>query len=422
MKNIYRNGRPYLIDWFLLSTFLYLLFSFYLIINGKYKLLLSISGNNIPIQNSLKAVFIILVGIFGINLGSFVITQLSQKNSFNSGFSIITFTHKTAILLYSLALLLIMSKFLMLKYGIYGYGSSVIYTYGIFSFVKTLQDILEPFSLILLGYFLWIKKERSLYIKPFTFIIYFLSFSISLLVGMKENLILIIVYILVPFIYGGNKIKKRYIIIIVLLIIVIYPINSSYRKVYNSQQISRNVVLVAAINEIRRSSFKDVFQESIDSYKNRISLFPYLMDAISSEKNWTQYKNMNRYKFLPFAWGIPRFILKEKPRADIGTYYDTIFTGQSSLSRSSITPSTYGWAYFEGGIIYVFLIMLLFSVFINYLEFKINLTNPLHILIYTIALSSLLKVETDVYFLITGFIQMLFVNYIIYSLLFKLKI
>tara|TARA_R110000851_G_scaffold305694_1_gene463814 strand:- start:82 stop:543 length:462 start_codon:yes stop_codon:yes gene_type:complete len=142
------------------------------------------------------------------------------------------------------------------------------------------------------------------------------------------------------------------------------------------------------------------------------------MYSVENEQYWMDYKYMNRYLYLPIAWILPRFLIQSKPMADTGKklYYDT--TGGSS---SSITPTTYGWAFFEGGYIPTLISFFLFGLFITIFQSKLSKNNFLHLLLYTSFLVSLLKVESDIYFSMTGILQKLLIGVIFYKIFFKSK-
>lgn len=75
---------------------------------------------------------------------------------------------------------------------------------------------------------------------------------------------------------------------------------------------------------------------------------------------------MNRYIFLPVSF-LPRGILSDKPMSDTGGVYSKLISGQDN--KNSQTATTFGWAYMEGGYIYVFLTFLLLGIFVNVIQF-----------------------------------------------------
>ena len=107
-------------------------------------------------------------------------------------------------------------------------------------------------------------------------------------------------------------------------------------------------------------------------------------------------------------------MLPEKPKSETGAVLNEIMVG---VNTNSVTVTTYGWAYYEGGFFYVFLLFLLFGLFINYFQYQLGFDNLLGMLLYIELLVIMLKVEMDIYFLISGVLQTILIYLIMIKIL-----
>ena len=104
---------------------------------------------------------------------------------------------------------------------------------------------------------------------------------------------------------------------------------------------------------------------------------------------------------------IPRYFLPNKPVSDSGAKLYQMVTNRNT---SSITPSTIGWAYLEGGHIYVFISFFVFGWFVSLIQHNINKNSLFGLLLYMMLLVSLLKAEFDIYFKLSSILQIIFIG------------
>jgi hypothetical protein len=305
----------------------------------------------------------------------------------------------------------------MMLTGQVGYGTFQENTTSDYSFLFQIVFILSNLVLSLFAIFKYLypnkKKAYNL-----VFIAYFLiQIVYGFLSGMKESIITPFIIFLIPFLLSGRKISKNYLIFGVFALLIIYPINNNYREILvDFPNMKRQEALGIALVKTAEFGFSENVNKGSDSFSDRLSLFPYLVYSVEKESEWNYYKNLNRYVYLPVSWIIPRFMLPDKPKSEIGSVMNEMVVG---VNTNSITPTTYGWAFFEGGFFYVFLLFLLFGFFINYFQYNLGFNNLLGILLYIQILVIMLKVETDIYFLISGVLQTILICFLIIKILIK---
>lgn len=198
--------------------------------------------------------------------------------------------------------------------------------------------------------------------------------------------------------------------------IILYPINNEYRKIISDPFLNKKSNILnfgLAFNKVISKPLSETLSSGAESYSDRGDMYPFLLYVIDNEDKWDYYKYMDRYIYLPVAWFLPSAILSSKPKADIGGVLYEQLAG--FRSNTAITATSIGWAYLEGGIIFVLIIFILLGVILEIVDSK-NIRNPLVLLFYCIFLHKAIKPEWDPYFMINSIIPMI----IIYTVLLKL--
>lgn len=420
----HKYGQPYLIDWFRLATFVTIVLDF-LSMSSTLDNNKSIVVNDVVMVNTAQAfptLVAVLIGLISLRFGEMLVFAYKQynkdpKNYYKKSKLSIRFRNQSFFLLFAL-FLIALQIFLMIK-GIVGYGTYNEHTTASYSFLLQSINIMGPF---VLGIFAIIRYKYNYSESLFnvTFLTYFLmQIVLGFLSGMKEDIISPIIIVMVPYLLGGRKIPLQLVAGSFVFFVLLYPINNNYRHLTNENSNRDKITfLKLAISETFKGNFTENFVDGTKSYQGRLSLFPLFMYSVENEEYWSEYKHLDRYIFLPVAWIIPRFILDNKPTSDTGRKLYTMTAGKDT---SSITPSTYGWSYMEGGYIPLFFSFLLLGVFITFVQTKLNMDTLFGLLLFIVILVSLLKVESDVYFKISEILQGIFIGFIMYKLFFKVN-
>tara|TARA_R100001230_G_C5667613_1_gene172381 strand:- start:511 stop:1239 length:729 start_codon:yes stop_codon:yes gene_type:complete len=234
---------------------------------------------------------------------------------------------------------------------------------------------------------------------------------------MKEEIIIPVILVAIPFLLSGRSISRTILIGGFIFTILLYPINNNYRDVLNKNpQFDKVTAFQLAFLNTISVNFVDNFVSGRESYKSRISLFPVFMYSLDKEGQWNHYKNLDRYIYIPVAWIVPRVFLPNKPISDTGSELYYMTTGRRT---NSITPSTFGWSYLEGGYGPTFITFLVFGLVISLFQKRIGNGNIFHLVLYGLILSSLLKVESDIYFRLSGLLQTILISYLIVRIFIK---
>jgi hypothetical protein len=297
--------------------------------------------------------------------------------------------------------------------GVLGYGTLQEHTTSSYSFLIATIQILGPFILTVFSVLSFIYNYKERWFNTVFVAFIGLQLIFGFLSGMKETILTPIIIILIPYLKAGLTISKKYIILGVFSILILYPLNNNFRGILNEYpNLDRQTAFFVAAKETFDISLVENVNSGSESFSSRLSLFPFLVYAVQYEDSWTYYKNLNRYIYLPVAWFVPRLFIPDKPKSETGAVLNNMIYGYST---NSLTTSTFGWAYFEGGYIYVFILFLFFGAFLGFIDLKSD-SNMFSYLIYVIALISCLTIETDIYFRVSSLLQTAFIYYLFYKI------
>jgi hypothetical protein len=279
-----------------------------------------------------------------------------------------------------------------------------------------LSSYINPFGLILSAYIIFIENNTN---KKYQIIFYTtlaMQILIGFLSGMKENALEPILYTAFVFFVAGKKLPKNIIFIGLFFMALLYPINNVYRNVISNPHLNTGssiINMAITIKKISSQPLLETLLSGVDSYGDRGAMFPFLLYSVNIEPKWNYYKNMTRYLAIPIAWFVPSAVWNDKPKADIGGVLYKLITGERTAT--AVTPTSLGWAYLEGGILFVFIIFTLIGLIYEYIGNK-NIKKPIILLFYLTLFHFAIKPEWDPYFMITSLIPM----YIIYWGLLKI--
>ena len=423
LRHWYKFKQPYLLDWFRLATFIAIILDFMTsikVLDSNSQLLVH-NVVNVRTDNALPALLVVLCGLLALKLGeTLLLKNYRSNNNIKSNSSIIktvSFRYKTVFYVFTIVLGVI--QLYLLLNGVIGYGVYAEYSTSQYSFLILIVTISGPYVLAIYSIIKYYYKNTDKLFNVFFALYFFLQVIIGFVSGMKEEVISPIIIVLIPYLLGGYKIPRNLIITSFVFVVLLYPINNNYRNNLNANsQINKLESLQLAVGQTLEKGFVENFISGSEDYQGRFSLFPIFMYSIENEEKWVDYKYLDRYIYLPIAWIVPRVIVPNKPVSDIGSKLYEMTAGRNT---SSITPSTFGWSYFEGGYILVFISFFIFSVFISFLQKRIKINLLFDLLLFIMILVSLLKVESDIYFKISEILQTILVGYLIYKVFFKIK-
>tara|TARA_R110002051_G_scaffold78899_1_gene142530 strand:- start:5906 stop:7294 length:1389 start_codon:yes stop_codon:yes gene_type:complete len=401
------KGRPRLIDWMRVVLFFTIVLDFMKNVNqssGK-KTIFFIDNILTDLTDAPFVLFTLILAFLSLDLGYLIFTSICRNHNVSKridAFKVFMIKGKNKLLFFLGFSTIIKAYFH--STGISGYGSSIEYTFGLFSLVKNIQGNLNDILIILTCYVVFIEGyENKKYRKLFFFLI-IIQAILGLISGMKESFLLPILYVSVAFLMGGGRIKKQFVIISFPILILLFPLNNAYRDILNDPFLNKGNTVVnvtLAVNKIKQQSLSETVLGGAENYGSRSSMYGYLDNSIKTESNWNYYKHLDRYWAIPIVWLVPRAVWPSKPRNDVGAIYNDQLVG---VTTNSITPMNIGWVYFEGGIPYVIIIFILIGLFFTYIDYS-NIKKPIVFFFFIWCLHKALKPEWDPYFMFSSAIQ-----------------
>jgi len=406
-----RTGRPRLIDWLKVFLFIMLVLNFMKIENNaEGQISIAFSVTTVSLNDAPFTMLVISFAFLALDLGYLLSKSINIKRR-NEYYAIKRKNWVFAILVLSTSI-----QAYLLFSGMSGYGSDLKYTSGVASLAKALAGILNPFALIISAYIIFVENVKS---KAYIIVFYStlaVQILLGLLSGMKENALTPVLYVGVVFLFAGRKLPKKLLFIGLFVLALLYPVNNAYRNVINDPRTntgSSTLNMEKALKNVFTQPLSDTLFKGVESYGDRGTMYPYLQYSINIEPKWDYYKHMTRYIYLPIVWLIPRAIWSDKPSADIGGVFNEKIIGVRTMT--AVTPLNIGWAYLEGGLLYVLVIFTFMGTIFSYVD-KMNLFNPMVLIFYIIIFHKVIKPEWDAYFMLAGLIQ----TFVMYWILFKL--
>lgn len=417
LRNFKKNNF-YLIDFFKLTLFFFIIVKFLLYILTERSGVVYYDFYSINLSNVTFTLLIVWLSFISLDFSTFFLksTHKTQNKIF-----VIQNTSLPMLLLVFFTIF----KIVLLLSGVSGYGSSTSFTFGFYSLIKSISDVIFPMALIIVTY---ITLSPNHFIKNNYILLFYTILSVNILLGiisgMKEEVLTpIIIYILL-FYYFGNRISMIVILFSSFLILLLYPIINNYRTYLNDFRMVNNSKIelfdLSLNNILENQNFTYLIADGYTNYTNRTDLFGQLNDAINKISNWNSYKYMDRYLTLPFFPFVPRVAWTNKPRNDLGSEFYHMQSGYYDNESNSVTVSTIGWAYLEGGAFFVIVIFFLLGICFNYIDSKKRHSFK-YLILWIIAFFLAIKPEWDPFFAIAKLFQT-FIFLTIFLKILKVKI
>ncbi|HES59012.1 MAG TPA: hypothetical protein ENO18_01155 [Caldithrix sp.] len=397
-----KKGKPRLQDWFRLALFVTLVLDFMEIVNSaEGSVVVKFIVSSISLFDSPFAMLVIIFALLSLDIAYFIMNTFKKSKASNENYAI-----RRKNWIFAILVLSTMIKGYLLFSGLSGYGSSLEYTTGLASLAKTLANILNPFALIVSAYIIFIESSHNRKYHIVFYFILLLQVFLGLLSGMKEEALIPLLYTGIVFLIAGKKLPQKGVYMGIFILALLYPLNNAYRNVINDPYLNTGSSILnisIAVNKIVNEPLAETLSTGISQYGDRGSMFPFFQYSINIEPSWDYYKNMARYFALPVVWLVPRAMWEDKPKADIGGVLYEHIVGERTMT--AVTPTTLGWAYLEGGFVFVIIIFLLLGLMLEFID-KNDYREPIVLIFYVILLHKAIKPEWDVYFMFATMLQM----------------
>lgn len=407
-----KYGKPRLQDWLRLMIFVMLVMNFMSIVNSANgALYVPFVGSSLSLIDSPFAMMVIVVALIALDIAYFIGKVVWRRKNYYEQHLVMRKNVVFAILILSTIF-----KGYLLFAGFARFGVEVKDASGLVSLVNMLSTYLNPFALIVSAYILFNENSTNKGYKTVFYSVLVVQVLLGTLSGMKENAIAPIMFTLIVFFLAGRKLPKNFVVIGLFFVVLLYPLNNAYRNVIGNPSLdtgSSTLNMAIAIKKVFNEPLSETLLSGAEMYADRGAMFPFLLFTIQDEYRWDYYKNMNRYWTLPLAWIVPRLLWEDKPRTEGGGVLYELITGVRTMT--AVTPTSLGWAYFEGGVFFVFTIFLLVGLIYEFVDRK-NMRKPIVLVFYAALLHFAIKPEWDPYFMISSLVPM----FIIYWLLLKI--
>lgn len=392
-----RNYR--LTDYFRLGTLIYFITDLsYLFYSSSTHVFTFSDGYVSSVRTVTTAVLVILCGGVGLLLGD-ILVPLNNKLSLNR---FKEFEPNRLFLIIMIVLPPI--QLLLLLSGAYGYGTGINESKsiaGVFSRIS-----LSLTSLGIVAYSIRYTENNRISLALVYLVVS--EVTIGSFTGMKEFVIVPLILVLLAIRYGGKRINRIFLLIGGLFAAILYPLTNIYRGLLlaSPSSDSKWSVFVDSLFQIGSENFFKILTLSTQSYGERLSLFSYLCRAVDNLDNWGFYHAMDRYIYLPIAWVLPRLIVPSKPTSMNGEEFYYLLTG---FRGNSVSVTSYGWSFLEGGLLYVLIVFTIFAIVLNFVEKITKFFGQKGVIMFVAMIPILIKIETDPYFLMVGLLQILLV-------------
>lgn len=426
--------------WFNLTNFMSILIYIYLGFGSLYYVTFfhDLDHESLRYPNSALRTFgFVCLAAFVFRLGSIspLVTNVARAMPVRISTPEFGFRIKAGILV-SVGLTLLLKGYMIAsgQFGVTGddFGSELGQDTGVF---YTLIKYIEQVGVIAgsVGFYYWFSgaKVNRLFKRALISFVFTLSF-IAVMSGMKAQLLHVILMVIIPAVLVGVKqekvlVRPRTYLIVLALFISFWVISPFYRAIMVNDTQSSSV-FSAAVNTVDSlGKGAALVSESmggesfvimqIDVIWSRVSLFRYFNSVVAQTPAEIDYRGWERYPYLPLAF-IPRVILPAKP---INNYSAQFNVDYIAPIYNSTTPTTVGWAYMEGGIMGIVILMFALGFFHGVID-RYTFVNC-QLSIYGVTLFGALfikfaNLEPDPFWLFSGIIHEIFILALSYMLIF----
>jgi hypothetical protein len=277
-----------------------------------------------------------------------------------------TFVNKKVVLF--LIIISLLSKFLAIKLGVFGFLGDDINLNPNIKYAQLLNFLgtLGFGALFFAWYLKFIKKSISIQI---VFLAFLIELTFGFLSGMKNQVLKVaLVPIIVSYIYN-KRINPVYIVSAFLFFYLAFRIIEPMRLIrltganYNTQSISSYFHSLKKAVEIGDEFAKENTTTIWDWAVKRVDIASFSAGIISYSQNKTLNKESDpsftsNMVLFPFYLYIPRAIWKNKPTFDYGVWTSrTVYEKYDTLSSSAV--GIIGLLYISGGVFFIVFYMLI---------------------------------------------------------------
>ena len=349
-------------------------------------------------------------------------------------------------IIFLLILLGLVSLVTQIKFGVWGYGTSeeVFEKYSAYAQWFSYVDRAQLLCVMILAYSTHSIKRNSSKTTTtlFYLLLVFLCFQ-GFLFGSKGNVIYPIIVAGIAAYLATGRIIYKYIYLTIVLLAIAFVTIEPYRivkAIYPDATFTESVDLLWSVPDLIQEETVEEDVTLIERVEDLSFWFFGRLDQFSFGANAIEYKDRygipynpdnNNPDFLgsiiysPVLAFVPRLIWKDKPRDQIGTWYNNSITNTTYYSATDFGAVAY--LYYAGGWIAIFLVFSFFGIMQRIIfEIFFKLKNIQGMLTYFALVLPIIFIESAIGGVITGFFRaipmvliVIFLIFLDYESLFK---
>ncbi|MDB9770278.1 hypothetical protein OAB98_04955 [Gammaproteobacteria bacterium] len=353
------------------------------------------------------------------SLGSSFRSFLSKSSTYNSNNSF----KLSNFLVFFIITAGIISVFLQIKWGIFGYGVSDSQFAKYASYAQWFRyiDQLPVLLVVIIAYLLHHPKGGYDYLMVTMLLVIILLCAKGFVFASKGLVLFPILAALIGSYASSGKIFVRYLGLSVIMLIISFVVIEPYRVLKNVYPDATLVEAIVLLREVPDIIAKESIEEDvtlIDRYNEITIWFMGRNDNFSFSANAIEFKDKygipdnNNPDFLgsilysPVLAYVPRFIWQSKPRDQIGAWYEDTIMQSPNYSASSF--GVIGYCYFAGGILGVFLVFFFFGLMQRFIfETFLQMNSLPGVCAYLALILPVTMIASEIGGVITGFIRLI---------------
>ncbi len=306
---------------------------------------------------------------------NFIDKKSTFSNSINSVFSFNTklISNKILLVLYCIG---IISRLIQINLDVYGYGLDMEKREANLTYIIPLQ-LAEQLCTLALFFVALQFSSKSKYIY---YIFIFSELFFGIVSGMKFNVIIVGLILLLTEYYKNQKISWKNLTLTLVLTLLAYTIIEPLRMVRRSGNSEQGITgFIGGIGDAVELS-QEISNASSQEKSLLINTIIERFEITSNSTKAIIYKNryglskddpefFKHLTFAPFYAVVPRFLWKDKPTLNYGRwFYKTVVWNDNPaiLSETSAAIGVIGYLYLAGGIPYILLHMFIMGMLASF--------------------------------------------------------
>jgi hypothetical protein len=317
----------------------------------------------------------------------------------------------------------IISVFLQLRWGIFGYGISDAKHAEYASYQQWFRyiDQSQLLLVVILAYLIHHPKGGYDHLKTTLLLLIIFLGAQGFLFASKGKVLFPIFAALIGGYASSSKIFMKYLSLSIIMLVIAFIVIEPYRilkNVYPDASFTESLTLLQEVPEIvaEESIEEDItFSERLGEitiwFMGRVDYFSFSANAIEFKDRYGIPDNNNpdflgSIIYSPALAYIPRFIWQSKPRDQIGLWYESSIMQSPNYTATAFGPTAY--PYYAGGVLGVFLVFFFFGLMQRLIyETFLEMHSLPGIIAYIALILPVTMIQSEIGGIITGFLRLI---------------